>query len=138
MFRATVIALAILTSDIVWGYNLGLKDGSFLSVDESYIEWREYESYRNPYMPDKYDWQWTGEFHNTVSIWKLLYWKTNVHMSMDETQIRYGGLEYYLGFKIMSYLHIVKFHHSQHCFDKQCVGKFPVEDGFGARVYFKQ
>lgn len=129
--------MALLSTEIAWGYNLGLKDGSFIAIDEAYIEWRKYEAYRNPLTPEKDDWQWKAEFHQTVSFYKRLYWDTNFHMSMDTSQIRYGGLEYYMGLKIMPWLHAVKYHHSEHCFDVDC-GKFPVEDSYGVRLYYKQ
>lgn len=138
MLKALICILAMFDSTIAWGFDLGLSKGSFLAVDESYIEWRKYEAYRNPYLPEKDDWQWVGEIHNTVSAWKRLYWQTNIHMSMDESQIKYGGLEYYLGVKIMPYLQAIKYHHSEHCFDKDCPSRFPVEDSYGFRLYFKQ
>lgn len=135
--RNIIIALlAIFNTDIAWGWDLGLTKGKFLDVDESYMEWRKYEDWRNPNTPDKHDWDWTAEFHNTVSLWKRLYWDTNFHMSMDSSQIRWVGLEYYMGIRIMPWLHVIKYHHSQHCTDMDC-GKWPVEDSYGARLYFK-
>lgn len=136
MFKWLLVLMTIMDSTIAWGYNLGLKGGSFLSIDESYAEWRKYDSYRNINTPGKEDWDWTAEWHTTVSFWEKLYWNTNFHMSMDSTQIRYGGLEYYMGLKIRPWLHAVKYHHSQHCFDKEC-GVWPVEDSYGVRIYWK-
>lgn len=136
LFKILLVFFSLMDSTIAWGYNLGLSDGSFLSVDESYAEFRKYESYRNTMTPGKDDWEWTTEWHNTVSIYKRVFWDSNFHMSMDSSQIRYAGLEYYLGVKIMPYLQAIKYHHSAHCLDTNC-GRFPVEDSYGFRVYFK-
>ncbi len=136
--RSLLLALAFLIATPAWGYNLnlGIRDGSFLDVDESYVEWRKYETWRNTNTPEKEDWDWTAEWHTTLSLWKRFYWDTNYHMSMDSSQIRWVGLEYYMGLRIMPWLHAVKYHHSEHCADMNC-GRFPVEDSYGVRVYFK-
>lgn len=136
MLRTIIIALVLFSADIAWGLDLQLSKGKFFDVDESYIEWRKYDSYRNLNTPGKKDWDWTAEFHNTVSVWKRFYWDTNFHMSMDTTQIRYVGFEYYMGLKVMPYLHLIKYHHSQHCTDMDC-GTWPVEDSYGMRVIIK-
>ncbi len=117
-------------------WNLGLSKSKAFNLDESYVEWRKYENWRNLNTPGKDDWDWTAEFHNTVSLWNRLYWKSNYHMSMDSTQIRYVGLEYYLGLKLTNWMHAIKYHHSQHCADLDC-GQWPVEDSYGARLIFK-
>lgn len=135
--------LILITSSTALGYNLNLKSlesGDFLSVEEMYVEYKKYEAYRNPYYPpDKSDWTHKAEFHWTVNIGNRLYWKNNFHISMDQTpQVRHGGWEYYLGMKIFSWLDAVKYHHSEHVFeDKFKDKKFPVEDSYGVRVYFK-
>lgn len=131
-----IVLLSAFLSTKAQAFDFHLKDGGLFNIDESYVEWRKYEAYRNSLTPGKDDWQWTAESHNTVSIYKRFYWDTNFHLSMDSSQVRYGGLEYYMGLKIMPYLSAIKYHHSVHCFDVDC-GRFPVEDSYGFRLYFK-
>lgn len=142
-FKVTTIALAILISTPAKAYDLSLTEfynGSWLNVDESYIEYRKYEHYRNPYLPDVDNWNFRGEFHNKFSLYSRLYWDTNLHMSMAGDQMRYAGLEYYIGFKIFSWFDLINYHHSEHSLDKVSPNndKFPVEDSIGFRIYFKQ
>src|ERR1043165_8333037 len=113
MLRALIIALTISASQTASAYDLdleGFSKGNWINLDEMYIEWRKYESYRNAYLPDEKQWNFRGEFHNRMSMYERLYWDTNLHMSMDESQIRYVGLEYYVGFKWFPWLHAIKYH----------------------------
>jgi len=142
MFKTLITSMAVLFSLPANAYDLDLEgfySGNWLSVDESYIEYRKYEAYRNPYVPDE-NWNFRGEFHNKFSAYKLVYWDVNLHMSMDESQIRYAGLEYYLGVKVTPWLDAIKYHHSEHVLEKEIPGnkRFPVEDSYGFRIYFKQ
>lgn len=134
-----IILLATLDSTIAWGFNLQLDMKEPLKVEEMYVEYRKYEAYRNTYYPpEKDDWTHTGEFHYTVSVLNRLYWQNNFHMSMDSTpQVRHGGWEYYMGLRIFKSFHLVKYHHSEHVFEDKFNRKFPVEDSYGVRVYFK-
>lgn len=137
-----MLIMCLIYSSAASAYDLdleGFSKGNWLKVDESYVEYRKYEAYRNPYLPDEKGWDFRGEFHNTFSAFNRLYWDTNLHMSMDESQIRYVGLEYYLGLRVFDWLHAVKYHHSEHVLDEPAPDnrKFPVEDSYGVRVYFK-
>jgi len=140
--RKILIAFFILFSTPIFAesYYGYLNKGSFLRVEELFVEYRKYEVYRNPYYPpEKNDWTHTGEFHWTVSILNRLYWENNFHMSMDETpQVRHGGWEYYMGFRVFNWLHAIKYHHSEHVFEDKFMRKFPVEDSYGIRIYFKR
>lgn len=116
-----------------------INKGDFLKVEELFVEYRKYEAYRNPYYPPgKDDWTHTGEFNWTVSAFNRLYWDNKFHMSMDLTpQVRHAGWEYYLGFRVFNWFHLVKYHHSEHVMEDKFLHKFPVEDSYGFRIYFK-
>lgn len=117
-----------------------LYNGDFLKVDQMYLEFRKYEDYRNAYLPDAKGWQFRGEFHNNLSAFSVLFWNTNLHLSMDRSQIRYVGLEYYLGLHLTPWADAIKYHHSEHVLEQEVPGnkKFPVEDSYGFRIYFKR
>jgi hypothetical protein len=117
-----------------------LYSGDFLKVEEMYIETKKYDTYRNAYLPEEKKWNFSTEFHNNLSIFEKGYLNTNLHMSMDESQIRYAGLQYTLGAKLLPWLHAVKYHHSSHVLEKDVPGNkvFPVEDSYGIRIYFKK
>lgn len=144
MLRKVVALLMFLGSCRVYAgdYSLMLNDfytGDFLKLDEMYLETRKYDTFRNPYIPNEKHWNFISEFHNNMSFYKKIYWNTNLHMSMDEAQIRYVGLEYTMGAKVLPWMHIIKYHHSTHVLEVEKGNKaFPVEDSYGFRVYFKQ
>lgn len=119
-------------------YTLGLTPESPLfGVEEAYIEHRQIEHWRNPYYPGKDDWLSTSEFHMTFHVLERLYLDNNFHISMEPGQIRHGGWEYWLGLRVHPNIHLVKHHHSEHTFDRETKPRFPVEDSYGVRVYFK-
>ena len=115
-----------------------LYQGDWLKLDEMYVEYRKFETYKNPYMPDQKDWQFTGEFHNKMSAFNLVYWDTNLHLSAANDRIRYVGLEYELGAHVLPWLDTFKYHHSQHMLEETTEIHFPLEDSYGFRVYFKR
>ena len=135
------LAIIFLINSKAYSFDLGLDEHySPFKVDEMYIEYRKYQTLRDPYYPPEKDneWDWTSEFHWKVSTFKRLYWDNNFQIRMDQSQIRHGGWEYYLGVKTFDWLDIIKYHHSQHCFEcENDKRRFPVEDSYGVRVYFK-
>lgn len=141
MFKSLLVIFSFIAAPaIADNYYSYVKKGDFLKVEELFIEYRKYEAYRNPYYPPgKNDWTHTGEFHWTVSVFERLYWDNTFHISMDTTpQVRHGGWEYYTGFKVFPWFHVIKYHHSEHSFEQKQSHKFPIEDSYGIRIYFKQ
>ena len=143
MFKKLALIGAIFSSNIAWGYELnldGFYNGDWLKVDESYVEYRKYQDYRNAYIPNQKDWDFTGHFHTTYSAYKYVFWQTDLHLNATTSQVMYGGLEYYLGVHAMPWLDVFKYHLSEHVFDHAAFDKehFPLEDSYGVRVYFKK
>jgi hypothetical protein len=138
MLKRVIGTLLLLTGTIAQSTELHLLDGKFLNVDESFIEYRKYEDYRNPYITNVTDWDFTGHFHNTYSIYKIIFWQTDLHLSATKEQVRYAGLEYYLGIHILPWLDAGRYHDSEHNMDHSSEFKYPVEDSYFIRVYFKK
>lgn len=111
-----------------------------LQIQDVWVEYREIQFLRDPYYPDEKDQEWTrsAEFHWNTTILKYMYWDNNFHFRMDESQVRHVGWEYYLGLHVTDWMDVVKYHHSQHCAECQMERRFPVEDSYGVRFYFKK
>ena len=115
-----------------------LVEDNWLKVEESYVEYRKYKDYRNSYVSDEKRWDFTGHFNTTYTAFTRIFWQTDLHLNATKDQVLYGGLEYRLGIHVMPYLDIFKYHLSEHVFDRKGTSdKFPVEDSYGLRVYFK-
>jgi len=139
MFKFLIVILCWFSTPVFaesyYGY---VKKGDFLKVEEMYMEYRKIEAWRNPYYPpEKDDWQFTNEFNWTVSMWDHLFWENKIHMSMDCCQIRHAGWQYYLGYRVFDWFSVIKYHHSEHVLENKYERRFPVEDSYGFRIYFK-
>lgn len=110
-----------------------------LKVDEMFVEYRKVQGLRDPYYSKEQNSNWTqvGEFHLQLSALRRVYWNNNFHLRMDQSQVRHVGWEYTMGAKVTDWFHIIKYHHSQHCTECVRPERFPVEDSYGVRVYFK-
>lgn len=131
--------LLLLFSTNLYAYDLGLSKREPVTIKEMYIEYRDIQNWRNPYYGAKDDWKFTSEFQSTVEVYELLYHTNKFHFSMDRSQIRHAGWEYYLGFRLTKWLRIFKYHHSEHMLEQEPeqVGNiFPVEDSYGVRIDF--
>jgi len=131
--------MLLLFSTNLYAWDLGLSKREPVSIKEMYIEYRDIETWRNPYYDGKTDWKFTSDFQSTVEIYELLYHTNKFHFSMDDTQIRHAGWEYYAGLKVTNWLKVFKYHHSEHMLEQVPTDgkrKFPVEDSYGFRVDF--
>lgn len=141
IFKQIVLAAVCAFSSPAKAWDLSvdsLYQGDWLKLNEMYVEYRKFEDYNNPYMPEQNNWQFTGEFHNKVNAFNLIFWDTNLHLSMADNRVRYVGLEYYLGAHLTPWLDVLRFHHSQHVLEQTSNVHFPLEDSYGFRVYFKR
>ena len=136
MLNKIIIVSALIASPAM-AYEIE-KPASWLNIDESYVEYRKFQDYRNPYIPEEKNWDFMGNFHNTYSLFKVIYWDTDLHLAANHSQVLYGGLEYRLGIHITDNLDVFKYHASDHIFDHTETNKFPVQDSYGIRVYFKK
>lgn len=109
--------------------------GSVFKLEAMDFEHRKIEALRDPYFPNKDDWNNSTNFHFRIGLLKAFYWDNVIHMEMDQSQVRAGGWEWTMGLRVFSWMDVVKYHHSRHVMEESRQMKFPVEDSYGIKIY---
>lgn len=108
---------------------------NMIDIEKLSVEHKWYDTNRDPYFPDKTDWETKTGLYWNVRLYRI-FWDNNVHMSMDSSQVRTVGWQYVIGFHVTTWFDLVKDHHSRHVLEGVQNDKFPVEDSYGFRINF--
>ena len=116
--------------------NAEVAKGDVLSLDHMSIDsWRTLTR-RDPFQPDNTG-HWTrgAQFNFDLRFMEYFAWKNRVHMDGTQAQLRNAGWEFEVVLDKCQFQPFY-YHHSQHAFDSNGVGKYPLIDRYGVRFTF--
>lgn len=100
------------------------------------LEHKKYQINYDPYFPGmEQKWSTKTNLYWDVRIYRI-FWDNDLHMGMDQSQVRSVGWKYVIGIHVFDWLDLVKDHHSRHVLEETREYHFPVEDSYGLRVNF--
>lgn len=116
------------------------KEFKLLDVDEVSVDLYKVTHYSDPYW-EPYDQTISkgATLNLNLSAVKYVFWEGQIQMLGNDSQLRYGGLQFRTGIHLGHYIDAFYMHHSEHIFDDGPVNpnwKFPDLDAVGVRFYF--
>lgn len=109
-----------------------------LDVDQASVSFMKFKANRDPQIYSEEHFRHRVQFDLGLQFLKYGFWKNNIHLETNRSQVKTAGWEYDMGVHLGPYIDVFHHHHSRHVLDSDndIPGKFPVEDSYGVRFNF--